>query len=415
MRPFLKISIYVISFFISSQIIFAQDDYFKLSNRRKAVVIPFKFINKSIIIPLTINESDTLYFMLDTGLKNTLITELHSEDSIELNHTTKETIVGLGGAGRLSVYTSFDNTVKLKGIEGYNQRMNFIEEDIFQLSQLSGHKINGIIGYDLLKHFILKIDYSKRKLTFYNPKYYNKRLRSYSHFPMEIMAGKPYIHTDIITPNNKKEKLKLLIDTGAGLPLWLMDNNNIQISKPDTTVYSYIGQGLSGQIYGEYGRIPKLLLNNIALHNVMTAFPNADDVRGANSEGRNGTIGSEVLRRFYVILNYPKKKLSLKPNKSFKDPFYFNQSGVDFYQPDLTIPLYSVYNIRSNSPAEKAGLKVNDVIIKINKKNALKMSLQEVIRTFEKIEISKNKKVNLFINRKDSMINIEYQLPQKSL
>lgn len=415
MKAFSKILIILLCcFFLFQQNTYAKKGNFHILKDKKAVAIPFKFINKNIIVPITINDSDTLFFMIDSGLTHTLITQLFPEDSLQLNNTDEETIKGLGGDETLNVVISYNNTIKLKGITGIQQRINFIKEDIFNLSQLAGHKINGIIGYDFLKHFIIKIDYRRHILTLYNPKYYRKKLRRYIHFPLEIIAGKPYLRTDIIAPDNKRKRLKLMLDTGASLGLWLMDNNHTHIPKPEKTISTYLGQGLSGKIHGEYGRIPKLFFKNKTLKNVLTAYPDAEDVQGVTNEKRNGSIGSEILRRFYVILDYPNKRIALKPNSFFKEPFDFNLSGIEFFQPNLAIPFYKIYSIRENSPADSAGVKTGDIILEINGKKTVTMTLHKVINTLEHLE-KKGKGVQLLVQRNDSIFKITYKIPKEIL
>lgn len=415
MKHLSKIVVALLCLFFLQQNAYAKEDQFYfLKKNRRAISLPFKFINKNIIIPLTINDSDTLYFMLDSGLTNTLITQLFAEDSLKLNNTAEEIIKGLGGDDTLHAVTSFDNTIRLKGIVGIQQRISFIKEDIFNLSQLAGHKINGIIGYDLLKHFIVKIDYNRHLLTLYNPRFYRKKLRRYLHFPIEIIAGKPYIRTDIIAPDGMRKELKLMLDTGASLSLWLMDNNKIHIPKPEQTIATYLGQGLSGKIYGKYGRIPKLFFYDKALENVLTAYPDIEDIQGAISEGRNGSIGSEILRRFFVILDYPNKRVALKPNSFFKDSFDFNLSGIELYQPELKLPFYKVFSLRKDSPVERCGIKVNDIILEINNKSTITLSLDEVIHKLDSLE-KKKRKIQLLIQRGKDILKLEYTIANRHL
>lgn len=392
----------------------AEEGNFSLLKNKKSVVIPFKFSNKNIIIPLTINNSDSLYFMLDTGLTHTLITELFPEDSLLLNNTGEELIKGLGGEQTLEVVISYDNEIRLKGIKGTHQRINLIKEDIFNLSRLAGHKINGIIGYDFLKHFIVKIDYVRQQLTLYNPKRYKKKLRNYLHFPLEIRAGKPYIRTDIIAPDKQRKNLKLMIDTGASLSLWLMDSETTQIPKPPKTIPAYLGQGLSGKIYGEYGYIPSLFFKHKELQQVLTAYPTLEDVKGAIFEGRNGSIGSEILRRFHVLIDYPNQRMALKANNKFNEKFDFNSSGIDFYQPNLKLPLYSIFAVREHSPAAKAGLQVGDILLKIDGKSTLRMRLGKLITILRNLENKRNKTIKLELRRNDSLLNIQYKISSQT-
>ena len=48
---------------------------FFISGNRTWTRIPFQLHSNLIIVPVRINESDTLYFILDTGVSNTIITD----------------------------------------------------------------------------------------------------------------------------------------------------------------------------------------------------------------------------------------------------------------------------------------------------------------------------------------------------
>jgi type II secretory pathway component GspD/PulD (secretin) len=54
--------------------------------RDKSITIKFKSASNLIIIPVTINESDTLNFILDTGVKYPIITELPFVNKLNLNY-----------------------------------------------------------------------------------------------------------------------------------------------------------------------------------------------------------------------------------------------------------------------------------------------------------------------------------------
>ena len=45
-----------------------------------------------------------------------------------------------------------------------------IDED-FQISQILGIPVHGLIGFDLLKDFVVEIDYDNHKLTLTKPEY----------------------------------------------------------------------------------------------------------------------------------------------------------------------------------------------------------------------------------------------------
>ena len=49
--------------------------YLKFQNpRNQHISLPFKLVHNLIIVPVTINGSDTLNFIVDTGVSNTMLT-----------------------------------------------------------------------------------------------------------------------------------------------------------------------------------------------------------------------------------------------------------------------------------------------------------------------------------------------------
>ena len=76
-----------------------------------------------------------------------------------------------------------------------------------------------------------------------------------------------------------------------------------------------------------------------------------------------GLIGNDVLRRFNIIMNYDKRIFYLTPNSHFHDPFDYSYTGLDLYWFEGKI---RVGDIMVDSPADKAGFQVDDVVISVN-------------------------------------------------
>src|SRR5690606_1669549 len=74
---------------------FASDTVY-FTSKRKSITFPFKLVHNLIIIPVQINDSQPLNFILDSGVKNTLITRLNYSDSLSLNEAGRISIQGLG-------------------------------------------------------------------------------------------------------------------------------------------------------------------------------------------------------------------------------------------------------------------------------------------------------------------------------
>ena len=53
--------------------------------KTKKMVLPFKLVHNLIVLPGFINGSDTLNFILDTGVSHTMITSLNGFEGVKFN------------------------------------------------------------------------------------------------------------------------------------------------------------------------------------------------------------------------------------------------------------------------------------------------------------------------------------------
>ena len=71
----------------------------------------------------------------------------------------------------------------------------------------------------------------------------------------------------------------------------------------------FLGQGLSGDIFGKRSKIPKMRIGNFEMTNIKVAFPSKESIENIKYfEERYGSIGGELLNKFTIITNYPSKK-----------------------------------------------------------------------------------------------------------
>ncbi|MBN2662115.1 MAG: PDZ domain-containing protein [Bacteroidales bacterium] len=363
--------------------------------------IKFNIINNLMVIPLHINDSDTLYFILDTGIKPTLLTRISGD--IEFNVGKELTIRGLGVGDDLIVYHTFGNKITIgNDLLLTLQNVFVLENDRFELSKRMGMQINGIIGYSIFEHFIVEINFISKEITFYNPKKFKqkRKYRRWLNIPLTIYNGKPYakfkigINADTIITAN------LLVDLGASDALWLITISNDSIPKNNKNKNLYLGQGLNGDIFGNQGRISNLFFDdkNI-LEQVTTCFPDTSSIRVGNDydiPNRNGTVGSEILRRFNIIFDYPHNRMLLKRNSNFNDEFYFEMSGIEVEAPYFGLKIYTIFNVHENSPADKAGILVGDQILKINGRSTANLELNDILLILHNKE---GKKIKLKLSR----------------
>ncbi len=377
--------------------------------KKKSLTINFKSSNNLIIIPVAINNSDTLNFILDTGVRYPIITELPFVNKLNLNYLQPINVKGLGEGEQLTAYRSGNNTISLNGLVAYDQEIHMVINENFQISHILGIPVHGLIGFNLFKDYVVKIDYSEHKITLTKPEYfvYKERERDIV-LPLSFEQGKPFVTTSIVTDKNEDVPVKLLVDTGASDAIWLSTNSDSRISLPENHIETFLGRGLSGDLYGKKGRIGAIWVGPLVLYEPIVAFPEndlVDQLIGKND--RNGTLGAEILRRFYLTMDYPGKRLILRPNANLKDEFNYNMSGLEVTNPMPGLPIFLVSNIRKNSPAYYAGILENDQIISLNSTSNKSLTLNDINLLFQS---QQDRRIKMTVLRNGEEVKTEFFL-----
>jgi len=385
---------------------------------RGTVSIPFDQINNLVVIPTRINNSDTLWFVLDTGAGRTVITELAEDQGFTIKYQREIMINGLGDSDPIPALLSEGNNIFLNGIEGENHTVVFLLEGRFNLSNFMGKQVNGLMGYDIFENFIVEVDYQREKLYFHDPdayeKEYEKKKQSnkWTYVPLDLYKNKLYMDVDMIQSDSSLIKTRLLIDTGASHSIFLYPESKDGIIIPKNTIDSYLGAGLNGEIYGKIGRARKIILNDLELEYPIVSYPNIDGIKKVLGRGdRNGSIGADFFKRFKVIFNYNEPSMLLKPNKNFDEDFSYNTSGMEITTPFLNLPYYVISEVRPGSPAALAGIQEDDVLYEVNFKRIYEYELNEILKIFHNTESTT---IKLYVRRNNELEFFEIKIDDKT-
>lgn len=436
----------ILTHFFSIELVAQRGFQFKNTESNKQQ-ISFKLINNLIVIPLEINGQE-LSFILDSGVSKTIVFNITKNDSIGLNNVKKVTLQGLGKGEPVEALISKNNTIALNNIVNTNETIYVVLKDKFDLSAKMGITVHGILGYNLLRNFIVKINYKSKKINFYNHKKYTyKRCKKCESFPVQFYRKKPYIDAQVQldTIGNVLTDVKLLIDSGATDAIWLFEGTEENINTPKRSFKDFLGEGLSGAIFGNRARIPKIKLKSFEIDLPTASFLDSTSTKNArNFKTRNGSLGANILKRFIVWFDYPNRKFTLKKNGSFKKGFNYDMSGLDIIyngkqlvKEEDVIKFQTPYNQRVNannsikfitsfsykfkpsfkikgvlegSPASKVGLQKNDIILNINNKPVYDLTLAEIVQKFQE---SDGKKIRMLIERNGQKMKFEFRLKKR--
>ena len=376
--------------------------FFKFDSPRKQLTLPFSFHRNLIIVPLHINNKGPYNFLLDTGVGMGLITNPDLLDSLNLPKGKEIKISGAGESQEeLKAYMLPHLKLKLNGIVAEDMVLTILSEDVFDLSSFVGLPIAGILGYQFFNSFVVRINFVEHQLTLYEPSSF-KYKRSYgTTIPFQLEEQRPYLYALATLQNSPQMAIKLILDTGASHALSLEQRQNVAIKVPDPAYRTHLGKGLNGSINGYLGRITNFRLNKFNFKNVLSSFPDHEDVAAKTNIGRNGNLGNELLKRFHVIIDYSRSRLTLKTNSFFRKPFEHDMSGLDIISSGENYNHYFISKIETGSAAAETDILPGDELIFINTTPASNLSIS---RIDEILQTKNGQKLFLILRREGKLI-----------
>lgn len=413
---------------------FAQNGFQIKDTKKVKTSFSFDMANNLIIIPILINGV-SLDFLLDTGVSETILFSLDNK-KIDFKNVEKIKFNGLGENKDVEALKSIKNNLTIgENLVDNDHRIFIILDESFNISPTIGIPINGIIGYHFFRNHPIEIDYTKQKITVYKDENsIGKRVKRFRNEKIKIELNKPYLMAEV-EMTHEKHSSKMLIDTGNTDSIWLFPTLIPGFSYNRPNVDDFLGSGFSGDIYGKRSRIHGLYFNEFSFSKPLVAMPDTTSIQHLKLvPERKGSIGSEIMRRFTVILDYENENIYFKKNKHYNDPFPFDMSGLeikqdglswqqdmvkvetktissanseirilndteksDFHYKFVLKPNFIIAGTRKDSPAQLTGLQKGDVLIKIDNKNVGNLTLQKIqniLRSNEgekiKLEITRN-------------------------
>ena len=300
---------------------------------------------------------DTLNFILDTGSGGISLDSLTSQ-YFQLEGTPCDrTIRGIAGIRNVRFVNN--RSLHMHGLSV--DSLNFHINDYSILHAVYGERIDGIIGYSVLRRYIVKIDYDSLSIEFWT--------RGAFKYPRGGFLMRPIINTIPVTTARVKDaetvNARFLFDLGAGLNMMLSTDflKDSSLLDKKRKMYTKEAEGLGGKIDMQMTVIKEIKLGPYRFRSVpIYVFEDTYNITSYPYLG--GLIGNDLLRRFNTILNYDRRDIYLIPNTHFNDAFDYSYSGLELYYEEGRI---IVGDVAKGSPAEAVGLIEGDVVVAVNK------------------------------------------------
>lgn len=277
-------------------------------------VLDFDLERNKIILPVSVNGSDTQKVILDSGMPFDGFYFFHREmmDHFQSDRL-EEWQVGGAGNGNASTVLRFDNVDVFIGSQLFTGKSVLIS----QSETTQDFPTDGITGRSIFRYNYVLIDYDRGKLFISDNEM--PLDSSWSEIPFKLNRSNiPYLDVSVqMNDADTAVKLLVYIDLAASEAIEILvgDERAISSSEGKTEV---LGSGLSGDITGKKGRIASLAIGDFKLHDLEANFPDASS-RSRQEDMFDGIIGCGLLKHFNIMFDFENKILYYKPSRLFNE------------------------------------------------------------------------------------------------
>ena len=328
------------------------------------VVCPFILTRSHVIeLPVYINGSnEKLTFVFDTGGITIIDKDLAKQ--LELKVDSMQTPDQM-------IYTSRTKEINCDGLRVKDFNMSVM--DFKEIFDIGNDELEGMIGPDFVRFFRTTIDYQNDQLVFEN-----------NNTPLTAETPKQHLfEMEIMMPYHPSVQMKICdyfpilgrIDTGLHYPIVLPIAFIEQLPEEEQekliACKGYFAKWPFVETHENYlYKCDEISIGDMILKDVGIIFANFPFNDSA-------LLGKDFLEQFVTTLDFPNRKvLMTETEKSSKDILF--STGINVRKVDDDN--FKIVGMWENSPADKAGIEIDDIILEVNGRNSTDIDTGELYK-----------------------------------
>lgn len=227
--------------------------------------------------------------------------------------------------------------------------------DLGAVSAQMGHPLTVILGADIFRDAVVDIDFAHRRIAFRDPGRFEPPPGAVG--SDLVPAGGQYV----VGASVAGRAARLDFDLGSGSPLTLWSGFWTKLDLPPKRSTTIIG-GVGGLSEAAITETPEVSFGGTVFTRVPTQLmpPTRSGIARARSDGN---LGLPLLKRFRLLVDLPHGKVWFAGPVDTVTPFEKDRSGIAATVADGRM---KVLHVSAGSPAEKAGIRVGDVVTVID-------------------------------------------------
>ncbi len=349
---------------------------FKVDKGRRAIFLPVRIQGKEYL------------FMLDTGA-TLCIFDVSFKELLGKPVKTRD-VDTFGGTKALAWFNP---------PEAYLGKLDLREgglvlcTDFEVIRRVFGREVSGFVGMGFLKHYVVRIDFDSGVVQF--RRWDGRRHPEWGSPVFLYDAGEERTDVPFVKGNLAGVgDVELLVDSGySGSGCLVAQVFGKALNK--SALAETLGATIVDTHRSRVTRISNLRLGG---------FDHRDL---ALDEENQNAIGLGLLSRYVVTFDFPSMKMYLQKGKAFDKPDEIDMSGLHLWRLGGRT---TVHSVDKDSPAEAAGIKPEDVVLKVGEQSASVMDLENLR---DLLKSGDGKEIKLTIKRGEKEQFVSFNLKRR--
>jgi hypothetical protein len=351
---------------------------------------------RPIIVPVTIKGKE-YKFLLDTGCSGSFF-DASFEGSLLKRGLFDEPRVadvqGISASGGFRIY---------RAPEAYLGKLDLRAGgsvacmDLTWVREHSGRDIRGQIGRSFLEKHIVRLDFDEGLVRFLKP---GSTPQPDWGEPVHLKRGATASYVTLAVSGMGNVDFEL--DTGCVMANGLLPSGPLSkaVGSGSLTEVNYDRALGTGPKRWSMGRVQSLTIGSVEHKSVHF-------LAGGGGKGDDPLLGMGVLCRYVLTIDYPNEKIYFQKGRSFDKPDEWDMSGMEIWCVGGHNTVGAVLN---EGPAEKAGIKPQDLILKVNDKSAAEMDFWDLR---DLLKSGDGKEIKMTIKRGDEEQAVSFKLKKR--
>jgi hypothetical protein len=362
-----------------------------------AAQIPADFVRNLIFLPVRVNASRTFLFQLDSSAA---ASSIDPEQAARLD-VKLQTVDAAAASSSLSAR---DVLLELPGLQLPMTSLPELSRQKF--AEQSGQSSLGVLGKDFFDRVVIEVDYVRQTVQLYDPSVFTYSGTGKS-FPLSSAGGLPLLRAKAEISGHKTVDADFVLDTGldSAIVFYRAFTDSERISaahfKTVPAYYPEIDNGAKILL----GRLKGFQIGQYAVETPVAVFSQSNSYVTTDKKIA-GAIGSDFLRRFTVIFDFPHQRVILEPNLQFNHSVDEDMSGLSLIARGSNLRTFEVVHVQAGTPAADAGIQPGDVIAAVDDEAAADLTLSAVRDLFCQI----GHEYKLLIDRKGQSLTVSIKM-----